>query len=263
MTVDLSPRKIFAHRGFSSRHPEMTVAAYRAAIAFARDQEIELGLECDVHFSADDELICLHDLVLDRTGSTGGPAFELTVGELKQVDFGSWFTDDPTPDEQRLVTLAEVLDLVAEGCASGADVTLNLETKHPNPRGADTEDRVLKMLTERGWDGPDSPIQLITFDLDALHRFGRLMPNLTRTLLIEIDLGEWRDGTLPDGVKIAGPDVRLLRADPDYVARARSHGNEVHPWTVNKYEDIEFCLDLGVTGFTTDFPDRVLEVLTR
>ena len=51
-----SPPVLIAHRGFSSRHPEMTRAAYQAAIEWAYMTEIPLGLECDVHFSADDEL---------------------------------------------------------------------------------------------------------------------------------------------------------------------------------------------------------------
>jgi glycerophosphoryl diester phosphodiesterase len=39
------------------------------------------------------------------------------------------------------------------------------------------------------------------------------------------------------------------------------HGNQVHPWTVNTPEDIRFCLDLGVTGLTTDDPEAVRQVL--
>ncbi len=69
------------------------------------------------------------------------------------------------------------------------------------------------------------------------------------------------DGRLPDGIDIVGVDHRLLRRDPDFVARARRCGNETHVWTVNEYADIAFCLDLGVTGLTTDYPDRVVDVL--
>ena len=69
-----TPPVLIAHRGFSSRHPEMTRAAYQAAIDWVYETEIPLGLECDVHFSADDELICLHDLTLDRTSTSSGSA---------------------------------------------------------------------------------------------------------------------------------------------------------------------------------------------
>ena len=104
-----APPVLIAHRGFSSRHPEMTRAAYQAAIDWAYETEIPLGLECDVHFSADDELICLHDLTLDRTSTSSGPASERTVAELKQVDFGSRTVPDPAPEERELVTLRELM----------------------------------------------------------------------------------------------------------------------------------------------------------
>jgi glycerophosphoryl diester phosphodiesterase len=102
-----TPPVLIAHRGFSSRHPEMTRAAYQAAIDWVYETEIPLGLECDVHFSADDELICLHDLTLDRTSTSSGPAYQRTVAELKQVDFGSRMVPDPEPEQRELVTLRE------------------------------------------------------------------------------------------------------------------------------------------------------------
>lgn len=261
MTTDLTAYKIFAHRGFSSRHPEQTIAAYREAIAFAAKHDIELGLECDVQFCADDELICLHDGDLDRTSNASGSVFEWKLDELRSVDFGSWWKSEPTSEETAMPTLGELFDLAQQAIADGIKINLNVEAKHPNPRGLDIEDRIAAMLSKRGWTGPDAPVQLITFDLDALHKMGQLLPDLKRTLLIQVDLGQWADGQLPDGVTISGPDWLLLKDDPEYVERARSHGNEVHPWTVNEYADIEFCLGLGVTGFTTDYPDRVLEVL--
>ena len=65
----------------------MTKAAYQAAIEWAYETGIPLGLECDVHFSADDELICLHDLTLDRTSTTSGRAYEHTVQQLQAAGF--------------------------------------------------------------------------------------------------------------------------------------------------------------------------------
>jgi glycerophosphoryl diester phosphodiesterase len=84
---------------------------------------------------------------------------------------------------------------------------------------------------------------------------------LRRTFLVSRLTGI-EDGVLPDGVTVVGPDIALLRSDPGFVERVRSHGKEVHAWTVNTPEDTIFCRDLGVTGFTTDFPDIVVETLT-
>lgn len=239
----------------------MTVAAYQAAIAWAGRTGRPLGLECDVHFSADDELICLHDLHVDRTSAHRGLAFERTVDELRQIDFGSWKIVDPEPEQQRLITLRELLVLVRDARTDGVEVTLAIETKHPNPRGAAVEERVATLLEEFCWDKAGSPVRVISFSLDAVITMGELLPEIERTMLVEVDLGPWKDGHLPRGVSAVGPDLCLVKRDPAFVERAHAHGNEVHVWTVNRPEDIQLCIFLGVDGFTTDYPERVAEAL--
>lgn len=254
---------LIAHRGFSSRHPEMTRAAYQAAIEWSYQTEIPLGLECDVHFSADDELVCLHDLTLDRTSTSSGPAYQRSVSELKQVDFGSRSVPDPEPEERELLTLRELMIMVREARKDHVPVSLVIETKHPNDRGREVEERVAAMLAEFGWNEPGAPVRLMSFSVKAVRRFGWLLPGLDRTLLIEDDLGRWREGKLPDGVQVVGPDLALIKQDPDFVKRSLERGHEVHVWTVNEPDDVRFCRDLGVTGFTTDHPDRVAAILAQ
>lgn len=253
---------IVAHRGFSGRYPEQTVAAYAAAIAFAEENDLELTLECDVHFTADDQLVCLHDLTVDRTSDATGPLYEFTLEQLRQVDFGSWFTTEPTAEEKSVITLVELLDMIEAARGRGAKIFLNLETKHPTPRGLEVDQRTAEILIERGLDGPDSPIRMITFDAEALALLGRLLPNLRRTYL-RGEMDPVQDGRLPDGVTIVGPDIERVREDPGFIARARSHGNEVHVWTVNTADDTDYLRELGVTGFTTDFPDVVFDALSK
>ena len=154
---------LVAHRGFSSRHPEMTRAAYQAAIEWAYQTEIPLGLECDVHFSADDELICLHDLTVDRTSTGSGPAYQRTVAELKLVDFGSRSVHDPEPEQRELVTLRELMMMVRDARGDHVPVSLVVETKHPNDRGREVEERVAAMLAEFGWNQPGAPVRLLSF----------------------------------------------------------------------------------------------------
>jgi glycerophosphoryl diester phosphodiesterase len=117
------------------------------------------------------------------------------------------------------------------------------------------------MLTALRWDAPGSPARVISFDKPAVKRLGRLLPALDRTFLIEDRLGRWASGRLFDGVRAVGPDLELIRKDPDFVARSHAHGNRVNVWTVNEPDDIEFCRELGVDGYTTDYPDRVAALL--
>lgn len=259
--IDDSGLQLFAHRGFSGRYPESTHASYQAAIDFAAASGVELGVECDVHFTKDDHLVCLHDLTVDRTSNLTGPLYEWSLEQLRAADFGSWFKPDPTPQERAVTTLIELLDMVAAARDRGARVNINLETKHPTPRGLEIEERVAELLADRGWDGADSPIRMITFFPDALIRIGELLPKLQRTYLIS-DLSQASDTELLDGVKIVGPDLERLREDPGFVERMHQQGTQVHPWTVNTVEDVRFCQRLGVDGYTTDFPDIVVAALT-
>jgi glycerophosphoryl diester phosphodiesterase len=252
---------IFAHRGFTARQPEMTRAAYVEAIRWAESTGTPLGLECDVHFSSDGELICLHDLTVDRTSNASGRAYDLTVCELRQLDFSHGRVPDPTCDQKALVTLSDLLAMVAAARDRGVELELVIETKHPNPRGLDVERRVAEMLSAYGWDQSGSGVRLISFGEQAVEAFGLLLPDLERTFLIQTALGEWADGHLPQNVRVSGPDIRLLHDDPGYVGRAHALGNEVHPWTVNTENDIRLCLELGVDGVTTDDPEAIRTAL--
>ena len=163
---------IYAHRGYSAREPEMTRAAYLAAIAWAERTGSPLGLECDVHFSADGQLICLHDLTVDRTSPDTGAAYDRTVAELQTLDFGSWKRRRPSVDQRTLITLAELLELTAAARARGVDVSLAIETKHPNPRTTAVEDGVAALLEPYGWTAPGAPVRIISFFLPGLERAG-------------------------------------------------------------------------------------------
>lgn len=273
MTIALlTPPRIVAHRGFSSRQPEMTLAAYQEAIEWSRQAGVPVGLECDVQLSADGQLVCLHDPSLERTGRVDGQVADWMLAELRGLDFGSWKLPHPTAPQRSLVTLAELLSLVHDARLVGTDVTLVIETKHEAARGTKIEQQVCRMLANRGWDRRGAPIRLISLSVPAAVLLAQLVPEVERTLLIgggfpPYASGElaspFLTGKLPPGVHVVGIDVKLLRRDPGFVDRAHLHGNEVHAWTVNEPEDIEFCRAIGVTEFTSDHPDRVLEVLSR
>lgn len=151
--------------------------------------------------------------------------------------------------------------MVRDARAAGTDVTLVIETKHPNPRGGDVEHRVATVLSSYGWDRAGSPVRVISFSAEAMERLRVRLPAVERSFLVEGDLGPWRDGDLPDGVQIVGVDIRLLEQDPGFVARAQARGHQVDAWTVHEPAEITLAQSLGVATFTTDWPDRVAQAL--
>jgi glycerophosphoryl diester phosphodiesterase len=94
---------IVAHRGAATVAPEHTIPAYESAVAAGAD-----ALWLDVQESADEQLVVVHDVRLERTTNGRGPVRERTVRELKRLDAGRWF--GWRFRGQRIQTLPEVLE---------------------------------------------------------------------------------------------------------------------------------------------------------
>ncbi|GAB3438574.1 glycerophosphodiester phosphodiesterase family protein [Actinophytocola sediminis] len=262
---------VVAHRGASAYRAEHTVAAYALAIDQGAD-----GLECDVRLTRDGHLVCVHDRKVDRTSSGSGVVSTLTLARLAQLDFARWdaalpeHADDlvrepvwtPEPHASGLLTLESLLDLVADSPGT----RLFVETKHPVRYGGLVETKLVALLRRYGLANPadkdESPVVVMSFSATAVRRIRQLSPTLPTVLLLDqINALRW-DGTLPRSADYTGPGVHLLRADPDYVARAASFGHQTYTWTVDAEADIDLCRRLGVRWVATNSPGATRARLT-
>jgi glycerophosphoryl diester phosphodiesterase len=205
----------------------------------------------------------------------------MELADLAALDFGSWkgqyadaeapdrddFADfTPDPEElSRVLTLERLLELIAD---TGRRVELAVETKHPTRWAGQVEDRLLEVLGRFGLAGPPPPgeqsaVRVMSFSSRSLRRVRMAAPALPTVFLMQYVLPRHRDGRLPAGVGIAGPSIRILRANPGYVARLHRAGHRVHVWTVNEPEDVDLCVRLGVDAIITNRPKRVLHQLGR
>jgi glycerophosphoryl diester phosphodiesterase len=276
---------VVAHRGASSSAAEHTLAAYVSAIEAGAD-----GLECDVRLTRDGHLVCVHDRTVNRTSNSTGVVSDLDLDRLQAMDFTSWHADLPgsadaligdspylagvvpdRTDDGRVLTLERLLELVA---GAPRPITLLIETKHPTRYGGLVEKQLTELLARFGWAGRPGPpdtvrhpadlanrVIVMSFAPTALRRVKLLAPDVPTVLLFEWRIPGLRDGMLPAGVPIAGPELRLLQQDPGYVARAHARGNRVFVWTVNRPGEVEFVRGLGVDTVITDRPSDVIAQL--
>ena len=258
--------RVVAHRGASEDAAEHTLAAYRSAVDQGAD-----ALECDVRLTRDGHLVCVHDRRIDRTSNGRGVLSTLELADLAELDFASWRDaltsgDHELPDSDRsgILTLARLLDYVA-GC--GRPIELAIETKHPTRYAGLVERRLVTLLHRYGWAHPRlgsrSPVRVMSFSTLSLRRLHQLAPSLPRVLLFERVPLRFRDGSLPPGVRIAGPSIEVVRAHPRYVERVQRRGHDVHVWTVDDPADVALCLELGVDAIITNRPAQVLAATGR
>ena len=227
---------VIAHRG--AEFPEHTLAGYVRAIELGVD-----GVECDVRLPADGEVVLMHDATVDRTSNGHGSIASMTLAELKSLDFGG----------QPVATLREVLEVLKPSALS-----FSIETKHPHRFSLHLEDATIALLDEVGF--PRDRVRIMSFSAAALNRAYDVAPDIPRVMLEEtLPLCE----KLPAHATIAGPGVQQLRTQPEFVERMHAHGRQVHVWTVDTAEDIDFCVSLGVDALITNRSRAVLEHLGR
>jgi glycerophosphoryl diester phosphodiesterase len=254
--------QVVAHRGSSHDAAEHTLTAYVKAL----DEGAE-GLECDVRLTADGHLVCVHDRTLRRTAASAGIVSTMNLAELDELDFASWKNpwaelDDEAPardpDAGKVLTLRKLLETVAD---YDRHVDLAIETKHPTRYGGLVERRVVEALNDFGWDRAGSPARVMSFSLNAVNRVRKLAPDLDVVILVE-KAHHWpmlRQVVGDDW--IIGPGIKELRDHPGLGRHLVKAGREIHVWTVNTAEDLELCLDLGVTAVISDRPAHILELL--
>ncbi len=192
-----------------------------------------------MRLTADGILVCVHDRKVNRTSNGRGVVSTLELADLAELDFGSWretwedFEDPAVIDDARrsVLTLEMLLDLVAD---SGRPIELAIETKHPTRYAGLVEERLVALLDRYGWAHPrlgrGTPVRVMSFSMLSMRRMRRLAPSVPTVLLMERVPVRMRDGSLPPGVRIAGPAIEIVRAYPRYVeqrARARPPGARV------------------------------------
>jgi glycerophosphoryl diester phosphodiesterase len=163
---------IVAHRGVTLAAPENTIPAIEQAITIGCR-----AVEIDLRYTADGEIVLLHDEMLDRTTNGRGRLAEKTLAEVKKLDAGSG---------AHVPTFREVIQL-----ARGR-IELYLDLKETDPTA------VLRMVAEENASGfvyfrPYSYTALrkivaadrnnrVLFDLDDWMQ----MPELFRTVRLNV-----------------------------------------------------------------------------
>ena len=75
--------EVAAHRGNVEGFPENTMPAFESAYSLGVDM-----IELDLRMTKDGEIVVIHDPSVDRTSDGHGLVSDMTLAELKELDFG-------------------------------------------------------------------------------------------------------------------------------------------------------------------------------
>ncbi len=237
---------ILAHRGASGYMPENTMEAFELAVKMGAD-----GIELDVHFTSDGEVVICHDPKIDRTSNGQGLILDYTLAELKAMDFGYHFYDGQRKGI-KIPTLDEVYELVAP-----YDMLVNVEIKSADPQMIKACDTIAKRH------GMKERLIYSSFDHFQIKRMKELDPNAFIAPIYSINMLNPWNYCLDINAGAAHPKQTQIKLIDDYVKNCHDRGVRVHTWTVNTEEDMRFLLDEGVDAIITNYPDVALNMRNK
>lgn len=194
MAQTSSDKIVIAHRGASGYLPEHTLEAKAMAYAMGADY-----IEQDLVMTADDQLIVLHDITLDRTTDVAQKfpnraradgryyAIDFTLDEVRQLRATESFElENGEPVQSfsarfpmgqssfHVPTFQEELEMI-QGLnkSTGRDVGIYPEIKGSAfhlQEGKDIDSAVVRVLREYGYTSKQDKVFLQTFEFEALQR---------------------------------------------------------------------------------------------
>ena len=223
---------IFAHRGASHYAPENTLAAFEIALQQQAD-----GIELDVQLTADDQVVVIHDALLNRTTDGSGKVSQQTLKEIRQWDAGEGL---------KIPTLEEVLALI------GDQAILNIELKRSS-RKADQLPKVIIDLIQKY--GLAHSVLLSSFDPYLLLCSRQVMPEIRLGILYSPGLaGHLKNNMYSPRIQPYSLHPHYSLVTPHLLESARERGQVVYAWTVNKPKKMRKLFAMGIDGIITDDP---------
>ena len=283
---------IHGHRGARGLAPENSLSAFQRACEIGVDGlELDILISKDERVVIHHDHRLNPQLCRDANGQwVNDPApliFSLTQSELQSFDIGRirpnaplqvQFSNQQAVDGEK-IPLLEDLARWWQGLGNSRPI-LNVELKSHPERPEETppaRDYVRIVIEELRRFDLEAHTWLQAFDWSLLLEVKRQAPHIRTGFLsaqrddeptvLSSEASPWLAGfdpfkfnnSMPQAIRAAGGDYWgpwMGDLSADAVSEAKMAGLGVHPWTLNSIADLQSAIRWGVTGLTTDYPDR-------
>jgi len=220
---------IIAHRGFSSRYLENTLAAVRAALEAGVD-----WVEIDVQQTRDGELIVFHDYRLNRICGVRGRVRDRTLTEIRRLN-------------PQVPTLRQVLQM----CRGRGPVLI--EVKRADLRNVAAVIGETRMEDE---------VMVFSLSIRSMKEIAAVNPRIRCCGLVARRLSLALARLEPIRIEAVALSRRIVRSRR-VVWRIHRRGWKLFVWTVNRKAEMKKLAEWGVDGLITDHPDMAKSCLAE
>lgn len=237
---------IIAHRGASTKAPENTMPAFKKAIESGAG-----GLELDVQLTSDGYLVVIHDEKVDRVSNVKGLVKDMTFAELRNLDFGGWFSKEF--EGERIPLLDEVLELY-----SGWNGMLNIEIKNGPVFYPGIEKAVADAMRNSRMTGRTIVSSFNHYSLVEI----RKLDSGARTAPLYME-GLFEPWVYAKQIGATAIHPLFYNIVPEVMQGCISNGIQVNPFTIDQPEYIKMAALAGVSGIITNVPDIALKIINE
>lgn len=247
--------KVISHRGANLEAPQNTLPAFEKSMEIGVD-----GFETDIHLTGDGIPVVCHNYTIDETSDGKGEVKSMTLEELRDYDFGSWFHDKF--NGTKIPTLEEFLTL----CETADIEIMNIEIKPPLDGNMAIVGKTIEAVKAHGLFGK---LLISSFSAEVLVECKKIDPNCKTGFLYAPNKKHYYLTMLFGYVEYAKKikadylHPHFLSVNKRYVRRLHENGIGINVWTVDKPETARKMLECGVDGIITNDPIMVKDLIAR
>ena len=287
---------IAAHRGGTLNNPENTLLAFREAVwTYQVD-----AIESDLYMTKDGVLVYNHDGYIDETCDINGDIphpdvikkcnikrnrhyiKDMTIDELRQYNFGYYFTDDSgeriykdvTDVEAAGLQIATVEQMFEEFYTTNPDLLFIVEIKDSGKTGIEAVSKLNEVLKSY----PDyiDNVVVCSFHREIEKELEKNYPHLMRGASIAgaagfvlsqfMGLNLFSRSSFTCLQLPLSYDLKVTKIRLDFntiIRRAHRKNIAVQYWTVNDADEMRHLIDMGVDCIITDDPALMRQVLSE
>ena len=230
---------VVACRGDRECFPENTLPAFESAVLKGAD-----GIELDVHYTTDKELVVHHFFNLGHTDNGKGIVCEQTLAELKSLDAGGWF------GQQFCGVTKPTLSEVLESCKGRIRFEI------------DMKDSSLEFLQRVIYEVEKfdlvNDVELTTAHYPLLVKAKKINPQI-RIGTFFYEPPEWMPVRLDqkhiidwaESLELNVVHLNIALMDPGFIDTLHQRGFIVYCSNLDTEEQIQKGLELGLDSFST------------